>query len=105
MLNYNEKDKVKRKNFFIVSNRIFDFELNPYELAIYFCLMRYSNIYLRTCYPSRKTIAEDCCMTKNTVDKYMKSLEAKGLVKVVPRKRSNNSNSSNLYLVNDLTGA
>lgn len=54
-------------NFFIVPNSIFQKKLKPRDFAVYCCLTTHSdkNGY---CYPSRKLIAEECCIDKKTVD-------------------------------------
>lgn len=105
MLKNNEvNSKSNHYSFFMIGNRIFDFELNPYELSIYFFLVKHADRNNMSCFPSRATIARKCRMTKNTVDKYIKTLSEKGLIEVHHRKRMNNSNSSNLYFVADLTG-
>ena len=50
-------------NFFIVPNSIFQKKLKPRDFAVYCCLTMHSdkNGY---CYPSRKLIAEECCIDK-----------------------------------------
>ena len=54
-------------NFFIVPNSIFQKKLKPRDFAVYCCQTMHSdkNGY---CYPSRKLIAEECCIDKKTVD-------------------------------------
>ena len=51
------------------------------------------------CFPSRRLIAEECCIDKKTVDAAIISLEKKGLVKKKKRCRQDGSNTSNAYTV------
>lgn len=79
----NEKSlskEVKYKNFFMVSNRIFEFDLKPKDFAVYCCLVRHCDNEDHSCFPSRKNIAKECGIDKKTVDATMKNLEDRGLV-------------------------
>lgn len=93
------------KNFFKVPNCIFSHGLKPRELAVYCCLSKYSNRNSKSCFPSRKTIARDCCMDRKTVDNAIKTLESKGLVKKEHRYRADGTLTSNLYHLTDLLDA
>lgn len=66
--------------------------------AVYCCLVKHSNKN-GVCFPSRRLIAEECCIDKKTVDAALRSLEKIGLVKKQKRKRQDGSNTSNLYTV------
>lgn len=88
---------MKRKNFFIVSNQIFDFKLKPKEFFVYCCLLRHSDKNTDNCFPSRRLIADECSMDKKTVDSALKGLESKGLIKKNHRYRENGSRTSNMY--------
>ena len=96
------KELVKRKNFFMVSNRIFEFDLKPKDFTVYCCLVRHCDNDDHSCFPSRKLIAKECGIDKKTVDAAMKNLENRGLVKKIHRKRSDGSKRSNLYYVSRL---
>lgn len=50
----------KAKNFFMVSNNIFSFELKPRDFIVYCCLLKHSDNKEKSCFPSRKTIAKEC---------------------------------------------
>ena len=67
-------------NYFRVPNDIFNLELCAGEIAVYSFLMRMENRVNYTCYPSYKVIGNALKMSKNTVAKYVKSLEDKGLI-------------------------
>lgn len=93
--------KVQHKDFFIVSNKIFDFNLPANTIAVYCCLLMFADREKLSCFPSLRMICEKCHLTKNTVIKCLRSLEKIGLVQVKLRKRWNNSNSSNMYYLFD----
>ena len=93
---------MKRKNFFIVSNQIFNFKLKPKEFFVYCCLLRHSDKNTDNCFPSRRLIADECSMDKKTVDSALKELEARGLIKKVCRYRENGSRTSNMYYLASL---
>ena len=92
-----------RKDFFIVSNRIFEFELKPRDFAVYCCLLRHADNKDFTCFPSRRTISKECLIDKKTVDVALNNLIDIGLIKKVARTRFDGSKTSNLYHVVDLT--
>lgn len=87
------------KNFFMVSNSIFDLELKPRDFTVYCCLRRHSDSENGSCFPSRRIIAKECCMDRKTVDYAIENLSALGLIKKVIRYRENGTRTSNLYYV------
>ena len=89
------------KNFFMVSNSIFDLQLSPRDFTVYCCLLRHCDREMK-CFPSRRTIAKECRIDKKTVDSAIKSLISVGLVKKINRQRADNTKASNIYLVTDL---
>ena len=91
------EEKVTEK-FSIISNRISDYRLKPRDYAVYCCLVKHSDKN-GVCFPSRRLIAEECCIDKKTVDSAIKNLEKAGLVTKQKRKRQDGSNTSNLYKV------
>ena len=92
-----------RKDFFIVSNMIFEFKLKPRDFAVYCCLLRHADIANHTCFPSRRTISKECQIDKKTVDVALNNLIDIGLIKKITRTRFDGSKTSNLYHVVDLT--
>lgn len=92
-----------RKDFFIVSNRIFEFKLKPRDFAVYCCLLRHADNKDLTCFPSRRTISKECQIDKKTVDVALNSLIDVGLIRKITRTRFDGSKTSNLYYVVDLT--
>lgn len=88
----------KNGNFFMVANEVFDFKLKPREFIVYCCLVKHSDKN-GVCFPSRRLIAEECCIDKKTVDSAIKNLEKAGLVKKKKRRRQDGSNTSNAYTV------
>ena len=88
----------KNGNFFMLSNSIFKQGLKPREFIVYCCLVKYSDKN-GVCFPSRRLIAEECCVDKKTVDAAIISLEKAGLVKKKKRRRQDGSNTSNAYTV------
>lgn len=76
-----ETPPVPRKgNYFPLPNDIFNLELRAGELALYSYLMRMEDRKTYSCYPSFKTIGKALHMSRNTVMKYVRSLEDKCLI-------------------------
>lgn len=84
--------------FSMISERISEYRLKPRDHAVYCCLVKHSDKN-GVCFPSRRLIAEECCIDKKTVDAALRILEKAGLVKKQKRKRQDGSNTSNLYTV------
>jgi len=55
--------------------------LSPGEIAVYSFLMYCENRTTYQCYPSYRTIGEAIGMSRNTVAKYVRQLEEKGLIR------------------------
>lgn len=68
------------RDFFPMPNAIFNLGLTAEEIAIYAFLLRCEDRRTFTCYPSYKTIGRAIGKSKNTVMKYVRSLEDKGLI-------------------------
>ena len=67
--------KERRTNFFMVDNRIFEYDLKPRDIAVYCFLCRRLNRENNVAFPSRKDIAKGCGIKKEeTVDKALKVL-------------------------------
>ena len=94
----NIKEKKVTEKFSIISNRISDYRLKPRDYAVYCCLVKHSDKN-GVCFPSRRLIAEECCIDKKTVDAAIRSLEKARLVKKKKRRRQDGSNTSNAYTV------
>ena len=71
-------------NFFSLPNEIFLLGLSPGELAVYCYLRRCENQMTHQCWPSTKTIGEAIGMSENTVRKYIRQLEERGLITTEP---------------------
>ena len=67
-------------NFFSLPNEIFLLGLNAGELAVYSFLRRCENRKTHQCWPSIKTIGKAVNMSGNTVRKYIRQLEKRGLI-------------------------
>ncbi|MEG0838701.1 MAG: helix-turn-helix domain-containing protein [Clostridia bacterium] len=94
-----------RKNFFMVSNHIFELQLKPIPFTIYCCLLRHKDEKSQSCFPSRKKVAALCSISLQSVDNALKELAAIGLVRKQERYRSNGSRTSNCYIINTLQDA
>ena len=68
------------KNYFTLPNEIFNLNLSAGEIALYAYLLRCKNRKTYKCYPSYKTIGKSLGMSKNTVKKYVDSLQEKRLI-------------------------
>ena len=74
------------KNYFPLPNEIFCLGLNASEIAIYAYLLHRENRETYQCYPSYNTIGKAVNLSKNTVAKYVLSLEEKCLISTEPTK-------------------
>ena len=90
--------KERRTNFFMVDNRIFEYDLKPRDIAVYCFLCRRLNQESNVAFPSRKDIAKGCGIKKEeTVDKALKVLVEKGLIEKYHRHTNAGDYSSNVY--------
>lgn len=72
------------KNYFLVSNEIFNLDLCSHEIAIYDYLLRCEDRGTYQCHPSYRTIGQAVQLSENTVRKYVAGLEEKGLIRTEP---------------------
>lgn len=88
----------KRKNFFMVDNRIFEYDLKPRDIAVYCFLCRRMNLESNVAFPSRRDIANGCGIRKEeTVDKAIKALLEKDLIEKFHRYTNAGDYGSNVY--------
>ena len=73
-----------RGNFFSLPNEVFLLGLSAGELAVYSFLKRGENRKTHQCWPSYKTIGQAVRMSENTVSKYLRRLEERGLIAIEP---------------------
>ena len=84
-MNFNKWPKRSaEKNYFMVPNEIFSLGLDYREISLYTYLLRCENRETYQCYPSYKTIGKAIHMSENTVAKYVRQLEEKGLIYTEP---------------------
>ena len=81
--------------YFQVPNTIFCVNLTKYELLALVYLCRCNNNG-KTAFPSYKTIAKNCSISRNKAIDAIRSLERKELIRVT-RRPGNGKNNSNLY--------
>ena len=79
---WSKRDPVK--NYFPVPNEVFLLGLSPGELAVYSYLLFCENRSTYQCWPSFKTIGRATGMSPNTVRKYVRMLEERGLITTEP---------------------
>ena len=72
------------KNYFKVPNEVFHIGLSYPEISIYCYLLSIEDRETYQCYPSYKTIGKALGMSENTVSKYVRGLEEKGLIRTEP---------------------
>ena len=72
------------KNYFKVPNEVFHIGLSYPEISIYCYLLSIEDRETYQCWPSYKTIGKALGMSENTVSKYVRSLEEKGLIRTEP---------------------
>ena len=73
-----------RGNFFSLPNEVFLLGLSAGELSVYSFLKRCENRKTHQCWPSIRTIGEAVGMSENTVRKYIRQLEERGLITTEP---------------------
>ena len=73
-----------RGNFFSLPNEIFLLGLCSGELAVYSYLRRCEDRETHQCWPSIRTISKAVRMSENTVRKYIRQLEERGLIVTGP---------------------
>ena len=73
-----------RGNFFSLPNEVFLLGLSAGELAVYSFLKRCENRKTHRCWPSIKTIGKAVNMSENTVRKYIRQLEERGIITAEP---------------------
>ncbi|MFR1477404.1 MAG: helix-turn-helix domain-containing protein [Hydrogeniiclostridium mannosilyticum] len=73
-----------RKNYFLVPNEVFHIGLSHSEISIYCYLLSIEDRKTYQCWPSYKTIGKALGMCENTVSKYVRSMEEKGLIRTEP---------------------
>lgn len=74
----NIKEEKVTEKFSIISNRISDYQLKPRNYAVYCCLVKHCDKN-GVCFPSRRLIAEECCIDKKTVTQRSEALKKRGL--------------------------
>lgn len=109
-MNYNRWPKRSaEKNFFMVPNEVFSLGLNYPEISVYCYLLRTEDRTTYQCYPSYKTIGTALGMCENTVSKYVRSLEDKGLIytepTIVQSKDGRPLNGNLRYTIRPIQGA
>ena len=91
------------KNYYPVPKVICQLGLSPGEIAVYSFLLFCEDRKTYQCYPSYRTIGKAVGMSRNTVCKYVRSLEEKGLIRTerttVTLKDGRKRNGSLLYTI------
>ena len=108
-MSYNKWPKRSaEKNYFMVPNEIFSIGLDYREISLYTYLLRCENRETYQCYPGYKTIGKAIGMCENTVAKYVRQLEEKGLIYTEPTmvrsKDGRPLNGNLLYTVRPIPG-
>ena len=83
---YDSKKRDNPGDYFPLPKSIFRLDLSTGEIAVYAFLMYCEDRKTFQCHPSYATIGEATGMSKNTVKKYVESLERKGLIYTEPTK-------------------
>ena len=91
------------KNYFMVPNEIFSIGLDYREISLYTYLLRCENRETYQCWPSYQTIGHAIGMSENTVEKYVRQLEDKGLIRteqtMIRRRDGRPLNGNLLYTI------
>lgn len=86
-------------SYISVENKVAE-QLDMKELAVYTTLKSYMNNETKTCHPSVSSLANDLKCSTNTVRKYLRSIEKKGIIQIEERKIIENGkvwNDTHLY--------
>ena len=86
MLYYNSKKRDNPGDYFPLPKSIFNLDLSTGEIVVYAYLMYCEDRKTFQCHPSSSTIGSATGMSKNTVKKYVESLERKGFIYTEPTK-------------------
>ena len=73
-----------QNNYFTIPNEVFQLGLSAGELAVYSYLRRCEDRRTHQCWPSYRTIGSAVGMSENTVRKYIRRLEERGLITTEP---------------------
>ena len=71
----------RAKNCFPVPNELLCFDLPAGAVAVYIYLLRHADRRTNQCYPSEAAMARDLHLARNTVAKYVRLLEERGLIR------------------------
>ena len=83
---YDSKKRDTPGDYFPLPKSIFHLDLSTGEIAVYAFLMYCEDRKTFQCHPSYTTIGEATGLSKNTVKKYVESLERKGFIYTEPTK-------------------
>lgn len=86
MLYYDSKKRDNPGDYFPLPKSIFNLDLSTGEIVVYAYLMYCEDRKTFQCHPSYSTIGSATGMSKNTVKKYVESLERKGFIITEPTK-------------------
>lgn len=70
----------RAKSCFPVPNELLCFDLPAGAVAVYIYLLRHADRRTNQCYPSEVTMAKSLHIARNTVAKYVRLLEERGLI-------------------------
>ena len=91
------------RNYYPMPKGLCQLGLSPGEIAVYSFLMLCEDRKTYQCYPSYRTIGEAVGMSRNTVSRYVRSLEGKGLIRTerttITLKDGRKRNGSLLYTI------
>ena len=72
-----------RPPFFMIEDAVVEhYGLNPYEGWLYVVIVKHANRKTGEAFPSIATLVRETCMSKSSVIRYIKTLEAKRLIRV-----------------------
>ncbi len=98
---YQKRDAIR--DYFPLPNEIFCLNLSSGEIAVYAYLLYREDRKTFQCHPSFRSIGNALNLSRNTVSKYIKSLEAKQLIRTEPTtvtlKSGKRQNGNLLYTI------
>ena len=90
------------KKYYTVSNEVFNYKLSPICFYVYSYLCKCKDRQTSLCYPSKKTIAENCGISKSSVSRAVKTLADCGIIMVIPSYKRGRQRNNN-YFVGELS--
>ena len=88
------------KDYWYFYTKVSSANISPTARTVYRTLLQYANRKTWSCYPSVKTIMKDTGLSERTIRYQINRLVKEELLLKIPRSRSDNGSTSNMYFFN-----